>query len=127
MVRCKDDVETIYRHFTAVKNLARTNHLKLEYSDLIVGVLYGEKEQLSTHYKNIEKNHHIPVYVGQEFWKRITGSDYFYAELSSAIGDVALNCNGTKLLEETILTLAKSPEIQKLTDNYSVSRKPKKQ
>lgn len=113
----KDDVETIHRHFTAVKNLARTNHLKLEYNDLVVGVLYGEKSQLSAHYKNIEKNHHIPVYIGQEFWKRITGSDDFYSELSSAIGDVALKCDGSHLLEETILKLAESPEIQALSDN----------
>lgn len=113
----KDDVETINRHFTSVKNLARTNNLKLEYNDLVVGVLYGEKSQLSTHYKNIEKNLHVPVYIGQEFWKRITGSDYFYSELSSAISNVALKCDGSNVLEETILKLSESPEIQSLADN----------
>lgn len=115
----KDDVETINRHFTLVKNLARTNNLKLEYNDLIVGVLYGEPSQLSTHYKNIEKKFHVPVYIGQEFWQRITGSDCFYSELSSSIGHVALKYDGSALLEETILKLSMTPEIQALADNRS--------
>lgn len=39
----KDDVKTIIDHFSAVRNLARTNSLDVRVTDMIVGVLYGER------------------------------------------------------------------------------------
>ena len=51
----KDDVETITNHFKAVKNLARTNGLRIDVDDLIVGVFYGTEKQLSVHYKKVNE------------------------------------------------------------------------
>ena len=65
-----DDVDTIKRHFTAIRNLARTNHLDLNITDCIVGVFYGTESSLSQSYKRIDEEY--PVYVGKEFWHRLT-------------------------------------------------------
>ncbi len=102
----KDDVETIVGHFKGVKNLARTNGLKLQYDDLIVGVLYGNKGQLNANYKKIDREHQYPVIVGQDFWHRLTGDEKFYVDLINAFGQVAIEADSTKLLKDTINALA---------------------
>lgn len=112
----KDDVETIHRHFTKTRNLGRTNYLKLEANDLIIGVLYGTKEQLSSHYKNLENIHFYPVYIGQEFWERLTGSANFYTELIKSINEIAIEFDGPSFLDETIQNLAKNPTIIELAN-----------
>ncbi|HAT1848274.1 TPA: PmeII family type II restriction endonuclease [Legionella pneumophila] len=110
----KDDVETIKNHFNSVKNLARTNNLNIQLNDLIVGVMYGEPHELSANYKKIINAHHFPVYVGQEFWYRLTGFEHFYIELSNAISEVALLNDCSSILEETVLKLSQTEEIQNL-------------
>ena len=111
----KDDVETIHNHFKGIKNLARTNNLKLTFDDLIVGVLYGEKSKLSTHYKNIEKNHNYPVHVGQDFWHRLTGDKEFYFQLVKALASIAKDSDGTDLLEKTIKSLSETDLVKKFS------------
>jgi hypothetical protein len=100
-----DDVETIIGHFKSVTNLARTNNLDIGLQDLVVGVIYGEKSELSSHYQRIDKQY--PVWVGIEFWHRLTGQKKFYFELIDAIGEVALEVDGRKSLENTISKLEK--------------------
>lgn len=58
----------------------------LQFDDLIVGVLYGETENLSAFYKAI--NSHYPVMCGSEFWERLTGDKNFYNRLAKAFGEV---------------------------------------
>lgn len=101
----KDDVATINGHFQAIKNLARTNNLNIGLNDLIVGVLYGEKNELSGHYKVIQQSH--PVFIGQEFWHRLTGDKDFYLNLSDAMAEVAKEYDSKDLLEKVIKELAK--------------------
>ena len=103
-----DDVETISGHFQSIINLGRTNNLNLGREDLIVGVIYGESEELSSHYQRLSKN--FPVFVGKDFWYRLTGKEDFYLELIDAVGEVALEMDGTKVLEQTINDLAKEIE-----------------
>ena len=74
-----EDVKPLLRKFSTVTNLARTNSMNLNNSDLIMGVLYGTEPELSQHYMAI--NEHYPVIVGQEFWHRLTGYEDFYNEL----------------------------------------------
>ncbi|MBC3845903.1 restriction endonuclease [Winogradskyella echinorum] len=99
-----DDVETIFGHFQGTINLGRTNNLNIGINDMIVGVIYGEEIELSSHYKRI--NERYPVIIGKSFWHRLTGKDDFYFELIDAVGDVALEVDGTKVLEETIDALS---------------------
>lgn len=109
-----DDVTTITNHFNGVRYLARTNNLNVGINDMIVGVIYGEDAQLSSHYRRICNTY--PVVIGKDFWHRLTGKEDFYFELIDAIGDVALEVDGRHFLEEAIATLAE--EIQeKFPDN----------
>lgn len=100
-----DDVTTIVNHFNGVRNLARTNNLNVGINDMIVGVVYGEETELSSHYKKIGQTY--PVHIGQDFWHRLTGKADFYFELIDAIGDVALEVDASNVVEATIEKLAK--------------------
>lgn len=104
----KDDITTIKNHFDGVRHLARTNNLDIGLNDLIVGVFYGTPDQLSNHYKNLDKDY--PVVVGKDFWHRLTGHENFYDILGEAMGEIALEYDGTELLEEVIEQLAREVE-----------------
>ena len=99
-----DDVETIFGHFQSTINLARTNNLNIGINDMIVGIIYGEEAELSSHYKRIGEKY--PVIIGKSFWHKLTGKENFYFELIDAVGDVALEIDGTKVLEATIDSLS---------------------
>lgn len=103
-----DDVTTIINHFNGVRNLARTNNLNIGINDMIVGVIYGDEAELSSNYKKISNNY--PIYIGQDFWHRLTGKEDFYFELIDAIGEVALEVDASKVVENTIKELAKEIE-----------------
>lgn len=104
----RDDVTTIINHFNGVRNLARTNNLNVGINDMIVGIVYGEDSEISSHYKKIGKSY--PVIVGKDFWYRLTGKEDFYYELIDTIGEVALEVDASKVVEGTINTLAKEIE-----------------
>ena len=99
-----DDVDTIFGHFTRTINLARTNNLNIGINDMIVGIIYGDQSELNSHYKRI--NEKYPVVIGKDFWHHLTGKDDFYFDLIDAVGEVALEVDGTKLIQETINTLS---------------------
>jgi len=111
-----DDVTTITNHFNGVRNLARTNNLNVGINDMIVGVIYGEDMELSSHYRRISNTY--PVVIGKDFWHRLTGKDDFYFELIDAIGDVALEVDGRHYLEEAIATLAEEIQERFPNNNY---------
>jgi hypothetical protein len=111
----KDDVETIAGHFKNIINLGKTNNLKLGFHNLIVGVIYGEKDELSSHYKRITKDYNYDVIVGSDFWYRLTGDKDFYADLIKAIAEVAVEANFKEELNEIITELSKSSYIQELS------------
>ncbi len=100
----KDDVDTIKDHFKAVFNLARTNRLALQVTDCVVGVFYGTPAELSANYKKIDRDY--PVYVGEEFWHRLTGDPDFYGELINAFSDVADEMDCSEILNDVIQQLA---------------------
>jgi len=99
----KDDVKTVFDHFQSTRNLARTNNLNIGINDMIVGIVYGDVSELSSHYKKI--NDQYPVYIGSDFWHRLTGKDDFYLDLINAFGEVALEVDGRGRLEEVIISL----------------------
>lgn len=107
----KDDVTTIGEHFASAKRLARTNGLELQYGDLILGVVYGTPDQLSASYKSVTKRYDAPVFIGQEFWHRLTGDSDFYVDLIKAIGEVAVEADYSKELDEIIDDLASNIDV----------------
>lgn len=114
----KDDVGSIDGHFKKIRGRAKTNSLSIGITDLIIGVMYGTKEQLSAHYKTVENEYHYPVYVGEEFWYRLTGDNSFYYKLIKALTEVAEEFDSQKLIEDTIQSLARDEEIRKIS--YSI-------
>jgi len=76
-----EDVKPLIKKFTDTINLARTNKAlqNISNTDFIVGVLYGDQNELSMHYKTIDKIH--PVIIGEDFWHRVTGFPKFYVGL----------------------------------------------
>lgn len=102
------DVETIKGHFKGTIRLARTNGLNIATHDMIVGVIYGEKDELSGHYTRLDKDY--PVYIGQDFWHHLTGKEDFYLDLINVFGQVAIEMDGRDKLEETVNALAKEIE-----------------
>jgi len=113
----KDDVETIAGHFNGVINLARTNHLRVTHNDMIVGVIYGEQEQLSGHYKRITSQYHFPVFTGQTFWHRLTGDEHFYKDLIAAVGSVAIEADYSNEFQSIVDQLAETETIQKMSNH----------
>lgn len=104
----KDDVDTIDNHFSKIKRLARTNHLDVRVNDLIIGVLYGNPEDLSGNYKEVNKKYQ--VIIGKDFWHRLTGDKTFYADLIVAFGKEADKINGKSQLKKTLKKLTKDIE-----------------
>ncbi|MGV3223335.1 PmeII family type II restriction endonuclease [Staphylococcus hyicus] len=99
-----DDVTTIANHFRAVINLGKTNGVPIANMDCVVGVLYGEDEELSQFYKRLNEDY--TVLCGKEFWHHLTGDNEFYEKITDAIGEIANEFDGTELLEHTINELA---------------------
>lgn len=82
----KDDIATILGHFKYLMSKSRLDRMGLQFDDLIVGVLYGDRENLSAFYKAIDA--HYPVMCGADFWERLTGDKNFYNRLAKAFGEV---------------------------------------
>lgn len=109
-----EDVKPLLNKFTTVTNLARTNAMNMNNSDLILGVLYGEENQLSQHYKKIDTQ--FPVIIGKEFWHRITGFPNFYEKLVSELDLLILTIETENFFEKGYLELAEEIENSDLFD-----------
>ncbi len=103
-----DDVDTIIKHFDDALNLARTNKRRISNMDVIVGVLYGDSENLAPFYQKIQKKYN--VYVGENFWYHLTGDKDFYNKIINVVADVAKEVDCSNLLEEKIKELSKDIE-----------------
>jgi Type II restriction endonuclease EcoO109I len=115
----KDDVTTIHNHFKAVRNLGRTNNIAVRQDDMVIGILYGIPNQVSNQYKTLNTVHDYPLFIGQNFWHRLTGADDFYQRLIDAISEVALEANGKETLDQVIVTLSEDEQIVKLAKKVS--------
>jgi len=99
-----EDVNPLLKKFSTVANLARTNQINLNNSDLILGVLYGTENQLSQHYKKIDEKH--PVIIGVEFWHRITGFPDFYNKLAINLDKMILSLDTEQFFKKGYTALA---------------------
>lgn len=110
----KDDINTILGHFKHLIGKYRLDKLPFELDDLIVGIPFGEPENLSANYNIIAS--HYPVYCGIEFWERITGDPHFYYRLIKAFSEVAEKeeIDGSQLLKEKIADIASEIKNQRM-------------
>jgi hypothetical protein len=110
------DVTSIVDDFIAVRNLARTNDMKIRSDDFYVGVIYGCPDDLSANYKKITNKYGYPVLIGAELWSALFGIPDLYSMLIKAAAEVAGNQSGTGALynesTKSIKALADSGEIR---------------
>ena len=107
-----EDVNPLLKKFSTVANIARTNAINLNNSDLILGVLYGEESQLSQHYKKIDEKH--PVIIEKEFWHRLTGYPDFYQKLVNELDSLIINIDTEVFFKCGYMALAKEVETSSL-------------
>jgi Type II restriction endonuclease EcoO109I len=119
----KDDVITIDGHFKGIRNLAKTNQLKFEPNDLVIGILYGEEKGVSAHYKKLRDKHYYTLYVGKEFWYRLTGDEAFLDKLVLAITSNIETLNQETVLQEVIEGLAKTQTIIDLANSVTQTQR----
>ena len=101
----KDDVQSITGHFKDIKGLARANKVQMNSdTDCVVGVMYGTKRELNSFYKQLDEQ--FPVYVGSEFWTRLTGDTEFYEDLIQTFSRCASDYSAESTLADTIADLA---------------------
>jgi len=104
----KDDITTIKNHFRTVQNLARTNNLPIQQNDLVFAMVYGEPDECNSFVKKLAEEYE--VYIGKEFWHRLTGYEDFYFDLSKAMTEDAETVDSRELIKETIDKLARDIE-----------------
>ena len=100
----RDDVSTVRNHFKTLNNLAKTNQLKLQTTDVMFCLLYGEPEEKNGFVLEIESEY--VVSMGQDFWHRFTGDPTFYKDLIAAFKEVAIEVNMKADVEGVIDKLA---------------------
>lgn len=117
----KSDIKTITDNLgNAFNRLKKNGEKNVDRKRFIVGIAYGEKDEISSHYKSIKNDHHYDVYVGKEFWEIVTGDPDFYSDLLSAIASVATSSkiNSQDLINDTIKSLAQTNQIKLLSPEY---------
>ena len=109
-----EDVSPILKKFNTITNLARTNSMNLNNSDLILGILYGEEKELSQHYQKIDETY--PVIIGQDFWHRITSFPNFYNQLVLGLDELILNMDTENFFNKGYEKLAAEVEESNIFD-----------
>lgn len=112
-----DKAKEWFRNIIAVNHISNTKKLKdsSEFNiNPFLGVIYGESNELSGHYKRITSQYHHPVHIGKDFWHRLTGDEAFYEQLIAAIGSIAIEADYSQELEETIEQLAAQDDVKNL-------------
>lgn len=106
----KDDIATIQGHFKHLQNKSRLDRMGVQVDDIIVGVLYGERSELSGNYRVIDS--FFPVYCGAEFWEHITSDRTFYHRLAKAFGEMVEEdkIDGSQLIMKKISEIAQEIE-----------------
>lgn len=114
----KDDVKTIHDHFRDARNLGKTNNLKVAVDDMVVAIMYGNPGQENGHYKRLSGEHGYPLLIGADFWHRLTGDQYFYADLLDgllrSIVDAAVENDVASVLEKTVEALSGTDTVKTL-------------
>lgn len=86
-----------------------------------IGVLYGIHNDISGHYKKIESSSvggqlNIPVFVGKDFWQRLTGDENFYSDLIGIFIELFEQEDYSELFEKDLKNLANVIEARYFTN-----------
>ena len=98
------DVKQLDYEFSKVKRRKKGN---FGISNIVAGVAYGTPEELSHNYRKLDALG-IPIYVGKEFWHRVTGDNRFYEKLVRRFDKAAKKLDVKKTLNQAIKILSKN-------------------
>ena len=113
-----DDIKTIHDHFATIRRTAAQNKLNITLNDLVVCTLYGNEDEINGNYKKLRDSHHIPLYIGEEFWERLTGDKKFFEKLEEEFQHQSSKLKTKKIVKDVIKKLAKTSEIKKLAKQF---------
>ena len=80
-------------------------------------MVYGEPKERNSFVKKLAEEYE--VYIGEEFWHRLTGDKDFYYDLSKAMAEDAETIDSKELVKETIEKLAKDIEAKYSKMDYN--------
>jgi hypothetical protein len=98
------DVKQLHYEFSKIKRRKKGNFGS---SNIVAGVAYGTSDELSHNYRKLDALG-IPIYVGKEFWYRITGDKRFYEKLIKRFDKASQNLNVKKALNRAIKVLSEN-------------------
>jgi len=110
----KGDVKTIDDDFQTARRLAQQNGMQVGISDFVIGVMAGDESRLSANYKTLRDSHNYPVFVGSDFWLRLTGEADFYERLVKVLKGSIAKVDGSELVEDTISIVANRDDVKQL-------------
>lgn len=100
-----DSAKKIVDNFDDAIRLARTNGRVINNNQLIVGVLYGSQNELSSIYTTkIEPRY--AVLTGEGFWYELTGYKGFYKDLIGSFRDISRSSNMDSDVDNSVSKLA---------------------
>jgi len=115
----KDDIKTINDKFNSVQNLLKANGESLSKSHFAVGIMFGEEHEVNNWYRQLRDDHGWELYVGKQFWWRLTGDEHFLDRLVDVIRKSTENSAASTAIETAIEKLSKDPYIQKLANRFT--------
>lgn len=109
------DVEPIISEMNKAYRLLQANKVGKNMPTFAVGITYGLIAEISAHYKNIAASSvgaqpNIPIYIGKDFWRRLTGQETFYPELIKLFIELFEEEDYSDLLDKDLKSLAKQVE-----------------
>jgi hypothetical protein len=109
-----DDVEPIVSKMGTAYRTLRQNRAD-NMPIFAIGITYGVMADISAHYRRIAASSvggqlNIPIYIGQDFWHRLTGNPTFYSEMISLFVDIFEKEDYSDLLQEDLDRLASEIE-----------------
>jgi len=115
------DVAPIIKDMTSAFRLLQQNRVGANMPEFAVAVTYGSDEELNAHYKkiktyNIGAQMDVPIYIGKDFWFRLTGEENFYSDLISIFIELFDSENYSQIFESDLNTLA-----EEIEEKYFVS------
>lgn len=115
------DVSPMIEEFKKTYRLLRTNGVGDKMPIFAVCILYGSISEVSSSYRNISKEAigsqlDIPIYIGQDFWYRLTGIESFYSELIEVFFELFKKENYAKYLNVSVKSLARELEQKYFTN-----------
>lgn len=115
-----EDVEPILRHMNSAYRLLQQNRVKVM-PTFAIGITYGTINEISGHYKKIQNSPvggqmSIPIFIGQDFWARLTGDKNFYNEMISVFIELFEQEDYSSLLDKDLENLSKGIEEKYFTN-----------